>query len=101
MNGMDSLPSKYLALSFQFSPTSSSSLERRFATFKIFYTEETPADYEPPHFQPGDANADRWFFTTHGADEAPDRRRVGGINTGHHALVHRVQGRFCLTRLKT
>ncbi|KAJ7050454.1 HORMA domain-containing protein [Mycena amicta] len=41
-------------------------------TFKLFYTDETPADYEPPHFQAGDAQNDKWYFVTHDMDEVPD-----------------------------
>jgi meiosis-specific protein HOP1 len=60
-------------------------LERRFATFKAFYTEETPIDYEPPHFQAGDAEKDKWFFMTHDVHEVPDRWSIGKLYTGHHS----------------
>ena len=58
--------------------------ERRYATFKLFYYDNTPADYEPPHFLPGDAVKDRWFFTTHGKEEVPEKWSLGGLETGHH-----------------
>jgi meiosis-specific protein HOP1 len=58
---------------------------RRFATFKVFYTEETPIEYEPPHFEPGDAEKDKWFFMTHDLDEVPERTSIGKIDTGHHS----------------
>lgn len=60
-------------------------LGRRFATFKVFYTEDTPPDYEPPHFEPGDAEKDKWFFMTHDLDEVPERSSIGKIDTGHHS----------------
>lgn len=58
---------------------------RRFATFKLIYTEDTPADYEPPTFMAGDVDKNKWFFTTHGRNEHPENWRIGGINSGHHA----------------
>ncbi|KAF8969871.1 HORMA domain-containing protein [Flammula alnicola] len=59
---------------------------RRFATFKVFYTEETPPDYEPPHFEPGDVDRDKWFFMTHDLDEVPERTSIGKLETGHHSV---------------
>ncbi|KAF7322313.1 HORMA domain-containing protein [Mycena chlorophos] len=60
--------------------------KRRFAAFKLFYTDETPAEYEPPHFQAGDAQRDKWYFMTHDMDEVPDNWKVGQVDTGHHAV---------------
>ncbi|KAF5380914.1 hypothetical protein D9615_004163 [Tricholomella constricta] len=60
--------------------------KRRFATFKLFYTDKTPADYEPPHFQTGDEEKDKWFFMTHDLDEVPDKWRIGKVDTGHHSV---------------
>ena len=62
-------------------------VERRYATFKLFYTDKTPADYEPQHFRPGDVDADKFFFTTHGTKEAPEKFSVGQLETGHHAYA--------------
>ncbi|KAH9945814.1 HORMA-domain-containing protein [Epithele typhae] len=45
---------------------------RRFATFKLFYHDNTPEDYEPPHFRAGDVEKDRWFLSTHTQCEIPD-----------------------------
>ncbi|CAA7271513.1 unnamed protein product [Cyclocybe aegerita] len=59
---------------------------RRFATFKVYYTEKTPVNYEPPHFQAGDVDKDKWFFMTHDLDEMPDRCSVGKVETGHHSV---------------
>ncbi|KAG5645567.1 hypothetical protein DXG03_005705 [Asterophora parasitica] len=60
--------------------------KRRFATFKLFYTDKTPADYEPPHFQTGDEEKDKWFFMTHDLDEVPDKWSIGKVDTGHHSV---------------
>lgn len=60
---------------------------RRFATFKLFYTDETPAEYEPPYFESGDAERDKWYFMTHDMDEVPERTTIGKIHTGHHSSV--------------
>jgi hypothetical protein len=60
-------------------------LGRRFATFKVFYTDQTPLDYEPPNFQAGDFDKDKWYFMTHDLDEVPDRCSIGKIETGHHS----------------
>ncbi|KAG6889831.1 hypothetical protein C0995_014308 [Termitomyces sp. Mi166 len=60
--------------------------KRRFATFKLYYTDKTPIDYEPPHFQPGDEEKDKWYFMTHDLDEVPDKWSIGRVNTGHHSV---------------
>jgi meiosis-specific protein len=59
-------------------------LERRYATFKLFYNDNAPTDYEPPHFRAGDSDKDRWFFSTHGRDEVPEKVSVGSLATGLH-----------------
>ncbi|KAG5638989.1 hypothetical protein H0H81_008210 [Sphagnurus paluster] len=60
--------------------------KRRYATFKLFYTDKTPPDYEPPHFQAGDEEKDKWFFMTHDLDEVPDKWSIGKVDTGHHSV---------------
>ncbi|KAM5531726.1 hypothetical protein V8D89_014575 [Ganoderma adspersum] len=60
--------------------------KRRFATFKLFYYENTPDNYEPPHFRAGDADKDKWFMATHRKDEAPERCSVGFVHTGYHGV---------------
>lgn len=82
---MDVLPSNPFDRNYQDGIDITLCPERRFATFKVFYTEETPADYEPPHFQAGDAEKDKWFFMTHDTHEVPDRWSIGKLNTGHHS----------------
>ncbi|KIK61869.1 hypothetical protein GYMLUDRAFT_58517 [Collybiopsis luxurians FD-317 M1] len=68
MNQMDVLPS------------------RRYATFKLFYTDDTPVEYEPPHFKPGDYERDKWYFATHNLDEVPDTWPLGKLNAGWHEV---------------
>ncbi|KAI0306419.1 HORMA domain-containing protein [Multifurca ochricompacta] len=63
--------------------------KRRYATYKAFYYPHTPASYEPPHFRPGDSDADRFIFSTHEKDEVPERWSVGKLETGWHGVnVH-------------
>ncbi|OSD08508.1 DNA-binding protein [Trametes coccinea BRFM310] len=59
---------------------------RRFATFKLFYYENTPEDYEPPHFRAGDAKRDKWFMSTHERGEVPERCSIGSVQTGYHGV---------------
>lgn len=55
------------------------SLGRRFATFKLFYNDSTPDDYEPPKFVPADAIKDRLVFSTHDVSEAPEKVMISLI----------------------
>jgi len=70
--------------------------ERRFATFKLFYTEKTPASYEPQHFRAGDSQKDKFFFTTHGTRESPEKFSVGTMETGRHKYVEFIYASFVL-----
>ncbi|KAJ4466587.1 HORMA domain-containing protein [Lentinula lateritia] len=60
--------------------------KRRYATFKVFYTDDTPSDYEPPHFKAGDYEKDKWYFATHDVEEVPDNWSVGKVNAGWHEV---------------
>ncbi|KAJ4487607.1 HORMA domain-containing protein [Lentinula aciculospora] len=60
--------------------------KRRYATFKVFYTDDTPSDYEPPHFKAGDYERNKWFFATHDMEEVPDTWSVGKVNAGWHEV---------------
>ncbi|KAH9079578.1 HORMA domain-containing protein [Lactarius deliciosus] len=63
--------------------------KRRYATYKAFYYPRTPSTYEPPLFTPGDSEVDRFFFSTHGKDEVPERWGAGKLETGWHGVnVH-------------
>ncbi|KZP21154.1 hypothetical protein FIBSPDRAFT_1044318 [Athelia psychrophila] len=64
---------------------------RRFANFKLFYTDDTPEDYEPVHFKAGDVDADKFFFATHDVKEPPEKTSVGGVETGHHGINVEIQ----------
>ena len=61
--------------------------ERRFATFKLFYLDHTPSDYEPPHFRAGDPLKDRFVFATHNTTESPEKFSVGSVITPYHGSV--------------
>ncbi|KAI0768437.1 HORMA domain-containing protein [Irpex lacteus] len=59
---------------------------RRFATFKLYYYDHTPDDYEPPYFRAGDSKKDKWFFATHDQAEVPEKCSIGQVQTGWHAV---------------
>ncbi|KAL1746287.1 HORMA domain-containing protein [Schizophyllum fasciatum] len=61
-------------------------LQKRYANFKVFYTEAAPSDYEPPGFKPGDVDKDRWYIMTHAINEAPERWSMGKLDAGHHRV---------------
>ncbi|KAL5529555.1 hypothetical protein ACEPAG_5540 [Sanghuangporus baumii] len=65
--------------------------KRRFATFKILYRENTPPEYEPPYFRPGDPEKDRFVFTTHDISEIPEKFSIGAVATPHHGIDVQVQ----------
>jgi meiosis-specific protein HOP1 len=65
---------------------------KRFATFKLFYTEDTPDDYEPPCFVPGDFEKDRFVFKTHSHVEQPHVHSIGVVKSGFHMFV-----RLCIS----
>ncbi|KAI0785638.1 HORMA domain-containing protein [Abortiporus biennis] len=60
--------------------------KRRYATFKLYYYDHTPEDYEPPHFRAGDVDKDKWFFTTHDRNEVPEKCSIGQVKTGWHGV---------------
>ncbi|KAF8680948.1 HORMA domain [Rhizoctonia solani] len=60
--------------------------DRRYATFKLHYNEKTPQDYEPPNFVAGDPEKDRFYFSTHGVGQRPERFSIGGVGTGQHGV---------------
>ena len=71
--------------------------ERRYATYKAFYYPHTPASYEPPHFRPGDSEADQYFFSTHGKEEVPERWSIGRLKTGWHGWAFNLLWRGLVT----
>ncbi|EJU00794.1 DNA-binding protein [Dacryopinax primogenitus] len=60
---------------------------QRYVTFKLFYVDGTPDDYEPPFFRAADAEKDRFFFATHNAIERPDKIAIGALNTSFHGVT--------------
>ncbi|KAG0701522.1 HORMA domain-containing protein [Suillus ampliporus] len=60
--------------------------KNRYGNFKLFFNEDAPDDYQPPHFQAADAEANRWFFTTHAVGEVPERTSIGKVNAGWHGV---------------
>ncbi|KAH9001111.1 HORMA domain-containing protein [Lactarius akahatsu] len=88
-NNSDGLSSKYFSSLRCVLPLIARDPERRYATYKAFYYPRTPSTYEPPLFTPGDSEVDRFFFSTHGKDEVPERWGVGKLETGWHGVdVH-------------
>ncbi|KAH8117033.1 DNA-binding protein [Phellopilus nigrolimitatus] len=65
--------------------------KRRFASFKLFYRNNTPPEYEPPYFRPGDPEKDKFVFTTHNKSEVPEKFSVGAVATPHHGIDLQVQ----------
>ncbi|KAG8978171.1 DNA binding protein [Tulasnella sp. 425] len=59
---------------------------KRYATFKLYYTPETPEEYEPPGFAAVDPEEARLYFATHHSEEVPDREVYGGIETAYHSV---------------
>jgi meiosis-specific protein HOP1 len=83
---MESLPSECFTIRDleDASVQSTTTSVRRYATFKLFYYAHTPPDYEPPYFRAGDAEKDKWFFSTHDETEVPDKCSVGNVATPFH-----------------
>ncbi|KIO34818.1 hypothetical protein M407DRAFT_16766 [Tulasnella calospora MUT 4182] len=59
---------------------------RRYATFKLYYTPDTPEEYQPPGFAAVDPEDARLYFATHHSEEVPDREIYGTIETGYHSI---------------
>ncbi|KAF8330034.1 HORMA domain-containing protein [Cantharellus anzutake] len=60
---------------------------RRHATFKIYYNNGTPQNYEPPFFVPADPASSSFVFTTHNPSESPDKIRLGTLDTPYHSVT--------------
>ncbi|KAI0092965.1 HORMA domain-containing protein [Irpex rosettiformis] len=83
---MDALPSIQPLISVVLYSTLSPQTGRRYATFKLYYYDHTPDDYEPPYFRAGDSKKDKWFFSTHEQTEVPEKCSIGQVQTGWHAV---------------
>ncbi|KIK79348.1 hypothetical protein PAXRUDRAFT_36464 [Paxillus rubicundulus Ve08.2h10] len=62
----------------------------RYGNFKLFFNDNTPDDYQPPHFRAGDTDSNRWFFTTHRTGEVPESTKIGNFETGWHGVSMKV-----------
>ncbi|KAH7908764.1 HORMA domain-containing protein [Hygrophoropsis aurantiaca] len=62
----------------------------RYGNFKLFFNEDTPDSYQPQHFQVGDPEKNRWFFTTHKLGEAPEVNDIGHFKAGWHGVKLKV-----------
>ncbi|GAA5978427.1 hypothetical protein JCM10908_004351 [Rhodotorula pacifica] len=60
---------------------------RRFINVRLFYTEDTPADYEPPHFHPVPLDAPGYSLTTPSVQHAPEYGTLGSMATGYHGVA--------------
>ncbi|GAA5868512.1 hypothetical protein JCM8547_006296, partial [Rhodosporidiobolus lusitaniae] len=64
---------------------------RRYLTMRLLYTDETPADYEPPCFKPVPVESPAFTFATPRCEEPPDAGTLGSMSTGFHGVaVHSV-----------
>ncbi|GAA6016341.1 hypothetical protein JCM8202_005573 [Rhodotorula sphaerocarpa] len=60
---------------------------RRFLNIRLFYTDDTPAAYEPPCFFPVPIDAPGYTLTTPSVNEEPDFGTLGSIDTGFHGVA--------------
>ncbi|GAA5841961.1 hypothetical protein JCM11251_001427 [Rhodosporidiobolus azoricus] len=64
---------------------------RRFLNVRLLYTDETPAEYEPPCFKPVAVDQPGFTIATPGCQEGPDISTLGSMSTGFHGVaVHSV-----------
>ncbi|KAH7103909.1 HORMA domain-containing protein [Auriculariales sp. MPI-PUGE-AT-0066] len=59
---------------------------RCFVNFKLLYTDNTPDNYEPDCFSPGDPGQEKYHLNTHSSDERPEVTIYKPLDTGHHSL---------------
>ncbi|KWU44924.1 DNA-binding protein [Rhodotorula sp. JG-1b] len=60
---------------------------RRYINVRLFYTDDTPPDYEPPYFSPVPFNAPGYSVTTPSMQDAPDFGTLGSVSTGYHGVA--------------
>ncbi|GAA6027006.1 hypothetical protein JCM8097_006033 [Rhodosporidiobolus ruineniae] len=64
---------------------------RRFLNIRLFYTDETPTNYEPPCFKPFELQSSGFTLTTPRYEEQPDFSTLGNMSTGFHGVaIHSV-----------
>ncbi|KZV96180.1 DNA-binding protein [Exidia glandulosa HHB12029] len=54
--------------------------------FQLYYTDDTPDEYEPPSFSAGDAEANKYRLKTHNEAERPDTHSLRPFRTGYHSI---------------
>ncbi|KAG6330851.1 hypothetical protein ID866_8238 [Astraeus odoratus] len=64
-------------------------------SLKLFFNENTPDDYQPPHFCAGDIDSHKWFFATHKTSEMPEKMSIGNFETGWHGVNMEVTSVSC------
>ncbi|BGP28830.1 hypothetical protein JCM10296v2_000566 [Rhodotorula toruloides] len=60
---------------------------RRFLNIRLFYTDDTPPEYEPPHFRPVAIDAPGYSFSTPTVADEPDFGTLGTVTTGFHGVA--------------
>ncbi|GAA5978890.1 hypothetical protein JCM11641_003605 [Rhodosporidiobolus odoratus] len=60
---------------------------RRYLTVRLFYTDETPPEYEPPCFKPVQDDMPGYTLATPGVDDPPDFATLGSMFTGFHGVA--------------
>ncbi|GAA5859210.1 hypothetical protein JCM1840_003801 [Sporobolomyces johnsonii] len=60
---------------------------RRFVNVRLFYTDDTPEDYEPPCFRPVGDSVPRYTLTTPAVSDRPDCVALGTMATGFHGVA--------------
>ncbi|BGO97761.1 Meiosis-specific protein HOP1 [Rhodotorula toruloides] len=60
---------------------------RRFLNVRLFYTDDTPPEYEPPHFRPVAIDAPGYSFSTPTVADEPDFGTLGTVTTGFHGVA--------------
>ncbi|POY70179.1 hypothetical protein BMF94_6762 [Rhodotorula taiwanensis] len=61
--------------------------KRRFLNFRLFYTDDTPAEYEPPCFFPVPLDAPGYSLTTPSVSDVPEFCTLGSLVTGYHGVA--------------
>ncbi|KZW00717.1 hypothetical protein EXIGLDRAFT_830601 [Exidia glandulosa HHB12029] len=54
--------------------------------FQLYYTDDTPVEYEPPCFSAGDAEANKYHLNTHSESERPVTYSSQPLRTGYHSI---------------
>lgn len=58
-------------------------------SIRLFFTESTPDDYQPPGFRAA-SKLEAARFVTHYENDRPHDQQIGTLNTGHHACTIKI-----------